>query len=296
MGGESEYLMHLLFFCAGSRATWCASSFLIRVEALPLDFTTALINLTDNLEDQQIVKFCNILWCIWKGRNGELFAGKKLQPIAVLRQAHNMTALVNCEQQQHFRVNSEQLQPLLITRQEIERDEIIVLIDGSWDSQNRAGIGVTVYTPVYGLTEVQYRSIQANDAFHAESLALWYALQQISGIIMRYTQLKITLYSDCSNLVEAIHNRNSVDIPSWKARETVGECVRWIQNAAAMVNLKDITREAVTIPHKLANMARRTGHEFRGTVQEGSACVAGISTEINRTFFLIREIEHAVQD
>lgn len=75
---------------------------------------------------------------------------------------------------------------------------------------------------------------------------------------MSNTQLKVALYTDCVNLVHEIQSENSADVPSWQARETVGECVRWMQQATGRINFTHITREGLIIPHNLANSARRT--------------------------------------
>jgi zinc-binding in reverse transcriptase len=56
---EGEYLMHLLFFCPSSRATWFGSEFNLRVEKLR------------PVED--VHRKVNLLWCVWKARNTELF-------------------------------------------------------------------------------------------------------------------------------------------------------------------------------------------------------------------------------
>lgn len=77
---ENENIMHMLFFCPMARATWYASQFSLRVDGLPLDFNDTLLELTTNMEDEQITWFCNALWNLWKARNQELYAGKRGRP------------------------------------------------------------------------------------------------------------------------------------------------------------------------------------------------------------------------
>lgn len=89
-GTENEFLTHLFFFCSSSRATWFASNMALRVSDLPLDFTTAILEVTSSLEEGHITSFCNILWCIWKARNREIFSGKKETPQGILKQAQMM--------------------------------------------------------------------------------------------------------------------------------------------------------------------------------------------------------------
>lgn len=74
---KNEFNMHLLFYCPVSRATWHASRLTLRVEELSLDITAAILQVTVQLDPGQITYFCNILWCLWKARNKEMFEGKK---------------------------------------------------------------------------------------------------------------------------------------------------------------------------------------------------------------------------
>lgn len=61
---ENEFLMHLLFYCPISRATWYGSQLSLQIEGLPLDFTQTLMAITANLTDNQISEVCNLLWCL----------------------------------------------------------------------------------------------------------------------------------------------------------------------------------------------------------------------------------------
>lgn len=89
-GTENEFLTHLFFFYPSSRTTWYASHLALRVHNLPLDFATALMEVTSSLEDTQIISFRNILWYIWKARNQEIFSGMKAAPEGILKQAQMM--------------------------------------------------------------------------------------------------------------------------------------------------------------------------------------------------------------
>jgi hypothetical protein len=72
--------MHLLFFCPSSRATWFASPLALRVEELPLEFKQALGYLAQLLLEEDKIK----------ARNAEILEGKRLHPMAVIRQARSM--------------------------------------------------------------------------------------------------------------------------------------------------------------------------------------------------------------
>lgn len=50
-GLENEYIMHTLFFCHISRATWWASELGIRVDGLPLSLPTAMLSIMQGLNE-----------------------------------------------------------------------------------------------------------------------------------------------------------------------------------------------------------------------------------------------------
>lgn len=77
---KNELLTHMIFFCSSSRAAWFGSELTMRVDHVHLDFTQALLDLTSNMDEHSITVMCNLMWCIWKARNVEVFAAKKLRP------------------------------------------------------------------------------------------------------------------------------------------------------------------------------------------------------------------------
>lgn len=105
-GQESEYIMHMLFFCPISRLTWFMSQLALRVGALPLNFVETILIIIDSLQEEQIVIFCNIMWELWKARNEEVIAGKKATPTVILKKVMAMQAgiqnQVNPQQQENL--------------------------------------------------------------------------------------------------------------------------------------------------------------------------------------------------
>jgi hypothetical protein len=74
---ENEFLCHLLF----------ASNLGFRVEDIPMNFQQALVYLFAAVPTEQHQLLCNLIWCIWKGMNEEIFEGKRFNPIRALHQA-----------------------------------------------------------------------------------------------------------------------------------------------------------------------------------------------------------------
>jgi zinc-binding in reverse transcriptase len=71
-GTENEYLTHLFYQCPISRATWFTLRINLRVEEILVSFRDVFIHLTSTLPTDTLVKFCNIMWCIWKGGRDDL--------------------------------------------------------------------------------------------------------------------------------------------------------------------------------------------------------------------------------
>lgn len=91
---ENEYLMHLLFFCDLSRATWYISDFPMIVEHLAMQFPAAIAYITRALNEDQIIVITNLIWCLWKARNEEIFAAKKLSPQEIVTKAKAMLCTI----------------------------------------------------------------------------------------------------------------------------------------------------------------------------------------------------------
>lgn len=116
------------------------------------------MEVTSSLEDTQIISFCNILWCIWKARNQEIFSGKKVAPEGILKQAQMMevpTQQMQYSSQSAPRVKIKIGAPLPGTQ--------IVLLDASWDANKKAGWGVVYYNHMGNITRVRYGAMGADD-------------------------------------------------------------------------------------------------------------------------------------
>ncbi|XP_078174456.1 uncharacterized protein LOC144568100 [Carex rostrata] len=244
---ENEFLMHLLFFCPGARATWHSSTFPLRVEQLPLDFSKTLLMITQVLDEDQIISFCNMLWEIWKARNSEIFAGKKIPPQIIIKQARALTPPIHPPCQT---TGPPQVIPILIpsgTR--------TILVDASWETSKKTGTGVMCFDGGGRLQEAQYTYMTAHDPFHAEAHAL---LQAVKHIIASPTTVRWVIFSDCKTLVDVINNQSMESLPSWKAGTTVEECIEGWKEVQHYTQLHHAGRERMSQPHILANAARTT--------------------------------------
>ncbi|XP_078163540.1 uncharacterized protein LOC144558573 [Carex rostrata] len=253
-GYENEYTMHLLFFCPLARATWFASQIPLRVADLPLNFAVTLLTIVQNLQVNKIPTLCNLLWCLWKARNEELFSGIKSTPEMIVAKAANMQ--LGPIQSNPGRQRAAQ------TRIPIPQGARVVLIDASWDQKYGAGIGMGVYNRRGDLVYVSYAHGNTTDPFHAEAEAMWQTIKYATG--GEHPGL-FYIFSDCKTLVQAIIDGNTRDLPSWRAAETVGKCIRAYQRNHHSLSILHVLRVVVQTPHRLANWARKTGKNGSGT-------------------------------
>lgn len=122
---ENEFIMHLLFFCDLSRATWFCSELPLIINHLPLSFPEAMLYITDNLNEDQVIAVCNLMWCLWKARNEELFTAKKSTPQTIVTRAR---AMAGATQGPCTDITPEANSPV-----RVPTGKDLILVDGSWD-------------------------------------------------------------------------------------------------------------------------------------------------------------------
>jgi hypothetical protein len=81
-------------------------------------------------------KAANLRWCIWKARNEEVIEGQKIQPLKVVHQARAM---------EHVGIPPAMAQYRKHEILEVPRDHKLILVDGSRDQQEKAGVAAIIY-------------------------------------------------------------------------------------------------------------------------------------------------------
>lgn len=77
----------------------------------------------------------------------------------------------------------------------------------------------------------------AHDPFHAEAKATLQALTHIHTRTLGGHQERYAIYTDCKVLVEILENRNLEAMPSWRATETVANCLQRLTDLQHMVTI-----------------------------------------------------------
>jgi hypothetical protein len=104
----------------------------VRVEALPLQFKKALLQLQTKLSPNQLSLAANTMWSIWKGRNAALIEGVAFNPMSIVHQARAMP-VPGCKGSIGHQIKQQERYQVPVT------DETI-LVDASWDHNSCAGL------------------------------------------------------------------------------------------------------------------------------------------------------------
>lgn len=277
---ENEFLVHLLFFCPASRATWFDSEFNLRADHLPLDFTEAILTVLERIDSQRVSLFCNILWNVWKARNEEIFQSIKTIPRVILKRASVMEIPNN---------RSEQVQGGLTSsvhhRTRIPAGTSLVLIDASWDKSKGGGWGAVMYDTSGNLQFGTAQPVPAADPFHAETMALLLTLEWLKRRGRGNEGETVIVGSDCKILVNLTNGNLVADVPSWRAEEAVAHCAILLTQMGEWVSIKFVGRAALSSPHKLANWARRNNRAMEGLQAIQSVGKIDLNHRVDEVFF-----------
>jgi hypothetical protein len=164
-GMKNEYVCHLLFFCPGSRATWFGLGINIRVEEMSILFKEALLYLAAKLKPPQMALVVNTMWCIWKARNASVIEGKRVRSKSIIQQARAMPVRLTTT------APSRQ-----VPRYQVRRDNEVVIVDASWDQNQRGGLTYMRYSHTGARIWSVGEATSAPDAFSAETMAVHMAV------------------------------------------------------------------------------------------------------------------------
>lgn len=122
--------------------------------------------------------------------------------------------------------------------------------------------------------------------FSAEAFALLRLLEhcESEGLVQRGEAIHI--FYDCKTMVKAIHSNDFNELPSWRATEIIAVCARILQKWGELCTLRH-TRQELTEPHNLANMARRNESDFDGNPWHGNMMGITLSPCLDERWFYI---------
>ncbi|KAJ4786479.1 RNA-directed DNA polymerase (reverse transcriptase)-related family protein [Rhynchospora pubera] len=277
---ENEFPTHCFFFCQGSRMVWFTGDLGIRTDNLPLDMREAVQHITQGMNDDYIRIFCYTLWEIWLARNEWFFQHKTFDPSNVCRKVRawvgSASSLIH-----EGRILTQLSETVSY---EIQINGWQMIIDASWDATKRMGAAFLVYQ--YGwLHTIGMVSKQADDPFESEALALQEVVELTSILVHEQGGQTVQIFSDCLNLVSAIKEHNTENLPSWRARPLVATIASRIHQLNCYLVVSHVQREAIKPAHDMANHARRMGVNYIGQPTAAIMCQHRIDMKLDAKFF-----------
>jgi hypothetical protein len=235
-GRENEFLNHMLFFCDSSRAICFASPLALRVDELPLTFTTAFQSLVRTIQVHHHQLLFNLIWCIWKAKNEHTFEEKMVNSVKVIERAQGMALRRDANKQQVQTAAT----PVWYR---VWKQETVMVINGSWQAPQRAGVAALLYGADRGLCWIVAKSTMAQDPFQAEVMTIEEALDQIRIREPQWRLRQINIFSDCKVLIEALKKGDITEIPSWRAAGQIVKSQSHIQKIGAKIRLHHAKRK-----------------------------------------------------
>ncbi|KAJ1687788.1 hypothetical protein LUZ63_019178 [Rhynchospora breviuscula] len=277
---ENEFETHCLFFCSTSRQVWFGSALGIRVHDLPLNIEPAIQQIAGSLDEEGMKMFATTIWEIWKERNKAVIEHCTFQPQGVLKR-------INAALTPEIAGINTVLLPNErgpIEKYEVCRDGWQILMDASWAVTGMAGGAYIVYERGK-IHSMGLHTIDAQDVFMAEAMVLMEAMKHMYDHLGLAQDTRIQFFSDCLNLVDAVNQGESFDIPSWRATGTVAQIIRQMGGCQHKATLHHARREAIQRAHVLANTARRRAINYRGVPDMGLQQHGCLDTNLEELFF-----------
>ncbi|KAJ3699752.1 hypothetical protein LUZ61_003457 [Rhynchospora tenuis] len=206
---ESEYEMHCLFFCETSRQVWFGGQLGLRVHDLPLNIDETVQQVMNTLNEDEAKVFAITMWEIWKERNKAVIEKGVFKVQDVIKRVN---AKLSADMLAQLPLNRN-LVPYNPPRYEFDENGWQVLVDASWQVGGKAGGAYVIYDRGK-LHSVGLHTMNLDDPFHAEAEVLKNALCHMYESIRVPASQLVQFFSDCLNLVIAVNQADTTDLPS----------------------------------------------------------------------------------
>lgn len=133
---------------------------------------------------------------------------------------------------------------------QVARGERVILVDGSWDTHEKGGVGMAVYNRRGDLVYVNFHPTQPLDSLHVNALV---AIVAMRYVMQEGSQCAFIIFSDNKNMVQVINGGKISELTSWKAAEAVMSTIILHKEEAHKMKIQHITRRALRAPHNLVN-------------------------------------------
>lgn len=264
---EPETVMHCLFLCDFARGAWLASNLGLRSDTLQGDFKEIIRGMALQLHENDLCSFVCMLWAIWRSRNEAVYR-EEIQSLPSCLAMHKAT-LASCQTRQlvasRGALQNHNRAPIINAHSNIFHETHLhsCYVDGSWDEQGKAGVGVCIM--IHG--EVVFwmsKAIQALSPAQAEARAVLEGLKAMGDMALEEGRL----FTDSLETVSALIQHWPV-ISDWRSHGEIWQIWSLQHRLQHRVDIKCCAREYhhLVTAHRLANQARmydwdRLGHSM----------------------------------
>ncbi|KAJ4809267.1 RNA-directed DNA polymerase (reverse transcriptase)-related family protein [Rhynchospora pubera] len=250
-GLDVDDAMHALFLCNSSRQCWLASDLGLRVDAMPQQIVQALIMVIQQLDDESLIRFANIIWAVWKARCKEVYEGKRSNVHQVLGNANSMIELSRLIKHSNEHMGSISITVSIPRVQEIPIQGMHCMMDGSFQENARAGWAYRIYRDGV-LVKFEVGAEEATSPLHAEVLAFKAAFYAV----LKEGVMEAHFYTDCETLVKVLNGVLNPEEIDWRVYLLVVNLILTMQQHEGLVCCH-APRELLKHEHEMANYARR---------------------------------------
>lgn len=249
-GEASEDPSHFLFFCPFSRACWFAGPLPLRSDMLQVELESNFRNWCTGISDQQWTIMANIMWSIWRCRNGMIYSAKppSIEIFYRYYSAISIETMVAATGKNRVPVPMEESLEL--------NTEFKCHSDGSWVQDRGGGVGFII-TKGEELIICRAERVVAVCALQAETMALRRGFLQAQQLGIS----SCSFYTDSLSLVKLVSQNQPPVEADWRAYQEVYE-VWEIAKRNQGFTIAHVSRCHNELADKLARWSRQSGMDY----------------------------------
>lgn len=197
----NETVMHPLFGCHFARTAWWASPLSIRSDTFQGNFKETMQAIISSLSDADINRFVCMAWAVWRSRNDAVMGGKQQNTQTCNR--YFREAKLACSNLTPSNQDSTgTLTENMATHE--EEEEYACYVDGSWDDNGMAGVGVILTRQRQG-SPVRWisKSVKAMGAAQAEAMGVL----ETYKLMLQGSCKKGCVFSDSLETVDSLSDK-----------------------------------------------------------------------------------------
>lgn len=230
----------------------------IRSDTFHGNFKETMQALFGSLSDADINSFVCMVWAVWRSRNDAIMGGKQ-QNTQTCNHYFREAQLACSNSTPSNKPSTSNL--LVQGAAQEEEEEYVCYVDGSWDDNGRAGVGVILIREGSVVRWIS-KSVNGMGAAQAEAMSVLEAYQ----LMQQYSCQKGCVFSDSLKTVDSLSHKQPL-IHDWRSFNQIWAAWLLQQQTEGKFRVVHLSREDQWIQnaHVLANQGRMYGWEKEGT-------------------------------